>query len=217
MLDQLSPWADPVRVAQLTKWWNAGDSALVIAMKLGCGITRNSVIGKVRRLKLPYRASTKTVRQLRKPKRCRSHPDIPVKSDAVAAQEQADAFARYQEILNAPEPVIPLNERQTLLIRKADGKLHANDAFDHRMCRWPIGDVKAPDFHFCGRPKVQGLSYCEHHARRASQAFSPSYLPKIPWVPREMKCPTDKTKGLDDWDEKGEKGDEARIRVVEEA
>jgi GcrA cell cycle regulator len=31
-------------------------------------------------------------------------------------------------------------------------------------CRWPEGDPKAPDFHFCGRRKtrVDG-PYCDHH------------------------------------------------------
>ncbi len=33
------------------------------------------------------------------------------------------------------------------------------------MCRWPIGDPQSRDFHFCGRQKTAGSSYCEHHAR----------------------------------------------------
>jgi GcrA cell cycle regulator len=35
------------------------------------------------------------------------------------------------------------------------------------MCRWPIGDPKSADFHFCGRQKATGSSFCEHHSRIA--------------------------------------------------
>lgn len=35
--------------------------------------------------------------------------------------------------------------------------LEAND------CRWPIGDPRHPDFHFCGAQQVLGRPYCEHH------------------------------------------------------
>jgi len=38
-----------------------------------------------------------------------------------------------------------------------------------RMCKWPIGDPKHEDFHFCGKPTVQGLPYCAEHAAVAYQ------------------------------------------------
>jgi GcrA cell cycle regulator len=34
-------------------------------------------------------------------------------------------------------------------------------------CRWPIGDPRHPDFHFCGAPQVPGRPYCELHWRVA--------------------------------------------------
>ena len=37
------------------------------------------------------------------------------------------------------------------------------------MCRWPVGDPQDESFHFCGRQKSHGVSYCEHHARMAYQ------------------------------------------------
>ena len=40
-------------------------------------------------------------------------------------------------------------------------------------CRWPIGDPQLADFHFCGKKKVNGLPYCEGHARRAFQPPQP--------------------------------------------
>jgi GcrA cell cycle regulator len=38
------------------------------------------------------------------------------------------------------------------------------------MCRWPIGDPREPNFHFCGGPGVPGLPYCPEHAKMAYQA-----------------------------------------------
>ena len=37
------------------------------------------------------------------------------------------------------------------------------------MCRWPIGDPTAPDFHYCGDRSITGLPYCTTHAQIASQ------------------------------------------------
>ena len=36
-------------------------------------------------------------------------------------------------------------------------------------CRWPIGDPRQADFHFCGKPKRAGQSYCQEHYRKAYQ------------------------------------------------
>lgn len=36
-------------------------------------------------------------------------------------------------------------------------------------CRWPIGDPKDADFHFCGKEAIVGKSYCAEHC---AQAFS---------------------------------------------
>lgn len=60
------------------------------------------------------------------------------------------------------ELVIPLGERKTL------------QTLDACSCRWPIGDPRSADFHFCGKNKVPGLPYCEFHARRAYQLVDPA-------------------------------------------
>lgn len=36
-------------------------------------------------------------------------------------------------------------------------------------CRWPIGDPKNADFHFCGERSLAGRPYCEPHWRMAFQ------------------------------------------------
>ena len=38
-----------------------------------------------------------------------------------------------------------------------------------RMCKWPIGDPRQPDFHFCSEHAQTGLPYCSEHAAIAYQ------------------------------------------------
>ena len=42
-------------------------------------------------------------------------------------------------------------------------------ALTERMCKWPVGDPKHQDFHFCGKPS---LPYCAEHAAVAYQPAS---------------------------------------------
>lgn len=38
-----------------------------------------------------------------------------------------------------------------------------------RMCKWPVGDPKHADFHFCGKGAHPGMPYCVEHATLAYQ------------------------------------------------
>lgn len=40
-------------------------------------------------------------------------------------------------------------------------------------CRWPIGDPKDEDFHFCGEPTVTGKPYCLVHCQEAYLNMAP--------------------------------------------
>jgi GcrA cell cycle regulator len=49
-------------------------------------------------------------------------------------------------------------------------------------CRWPFGDPRSADFHFCGQRKKDGSPYCDDHLRHAFQAAKPrsvAYRPII--------------------------------------
>jgi hypothetical protein len=46
-------------------------------------------------------------------------------------------------------------------MKKAKQKTVANIGRDE--CRWPIGDPRHADFHFCGAPQLPGRPYCELH------------------------------------------------------
>ncbi len=47
--------------------------------------------------------------------------------------------------------------------KKPGDKISVTD-LDNHTCRWPIGDPKDENFHFCGAPVRIGQTYCEEHA-----------------------------------------------------
>ena len=51
------------------------------------------------------------------------------------------------------------------------------DTLERHDCRWPIGDPRHPDFHFCGAAQLQGRPYCAFHWR---MAFQPTRSRQIP-------------------------------------
>ncbi len=48
--------------------------------------------------------------------------------------------------------------------KKTVANLEAGD------CRWPIGDPRNDDFHFCGAQQVIGRPYCTEHCAQSYEA-----------------------------------------------
>ena len=134
-------WSED-RVEQLKTLWTEGLSASQIARALG-GVTRNAVIGKVHRLGLAGRAS---------PSRS-ERPRLPMAPKAPSVRSHL--------------PAAPVVEEDPLTLE--DGSHATVLTISDRMCRWPIGDPAASEFHFCGRSPKSGSPYCEAHARKAYQ------------------------------------------------
>lgn len=170
---------DQDRVEKLEKLWQEGLSASIIAARLG-NTTRNAVIGKLHRLGLtgPMHSCPRVARRGGRGRVARA-PKL--KPWAACERKSAKLFESAEPFTPGPELVIPLNERKSLL------QLEDND------CRWPIGDPVEADFHFCGRHKVPGLPYCEHHCRRA---FQPPEMKKRKIGPRLWVANQDITVGL---------------------
>jgi len=162
-----SPWTDE-SVAKLRALWAEGLTASQIAKSIG-GLTRNSVISKLHRIGLTRNdKNTASLRGRIRAKSERRSKLIKSQSKPKVDKRSASRIA-LDAIFAAAEPftptaeevVIPLDDRRTI------ATLEKND------CRWPIGDPRKPDFHFCGRSKVDGLPYCETHALRAYQTTAP--------------------------------------------
>ena len=166
---QVQTWTTE-RVELLKQLWQEGLSASVIAGRLGAGISRNAVIGKVHRLGLsgratPARTSAPRPRRPRQP----SHPGgqsggqagrtrmFPT-SGANALKAQ---ICQERVVEPDPDPIrlvdIPKGERTNLLM------------LSDKTCRWPIGDPGTEDFFFCGMSPRESTPYCEYHARLAYQ------------------------------------------------
>jgi GcrA cell cycle regulator len=164
-------WTDD-RVDILKRLWADGLSASQIAGKLGMGVTRNAVIGKVHRLNLAGRVNTpraQTPRTQRKaspdapaaPQRGPSKPTMPTAGATALKQFTQPHSAPRHMPLPEPKPV-------RLVDTSRDGRitiLHLSD----KTCKWPIGDPQHDDFCFCGHAPRDGAPYCEYHARIAYQ------------------------------------------------
>ncbi len=152
-------WTDE-RVENLKKLWADGLSASQIATKLG-EVTRNAVIGKVHRLGLAGRATTSRVRSARPRTNIALFP-------ARSAQVQYRTFGNAAlKIAVQPEErrvanVVPFRALPELLPETLE-RVSLLD-LKECMCKWPIGDPMEENFHFCGRTKSTGTTYCEHHS-----------------------------------------------------
>lgn len=184
-------------VEQLKKLWAEGKSATECAAILGQDISRNAVVSKVHRLKLPQRATIRTSRAVPDPVdrarqvTTRAHVDR-AKSAAtareavkriVATRDQANennglAFKMAQ----ARKVGLDLQEAmETVLGRQAApdltgplGTPRPGDVvrvtlvqLNEHTCKWPIGDPREAGFGFCGAKPIAGKPYCERHAMRA--------------------------------------------------
>ncbi len=138
---------DDQKVEKLRIYWARGYTASEIARALGEGVTRNSVIGKAHRLKLAARASSKKSKS-------------PEKQDATSN-------------LNKQEGRISKKNRfRSLLLDKSFPPENPKqlEELDDKNCRWPSQHHPNEEgFYFCGRPLVEGFSYCKLHMLLAFQ------------------------------------------------
>jgi GcrA cell cycle regulator len=149
-------WTDE-RVELLKKLWTEGLSASQIAGRLGNGVTRNAVIGKVHRLNLSGRVQQQRVAQPRQPRKQREPSLAPRAGGSMPSMPTAGSSA-----------LKPMMQPLRLVDLPKDGRvtiLHLSD----KTCKWPIGDPGSEEFCFCGHGPREGSPYCEYHARLAYQ------------------------------------------------
>ncbi len=133
-------------VDTLRQLWLEGHSARVIGDRLGR--TRNSVIGRVHRLRLAKRISTIGERKKPGPKK---NPGAFRKSRARPPELRVARVKppRPQEVPSPEARMISLMELTPF------------------TCKWPLGHPGEPGFAFCGAVPFPNRVYCEHHARLA--------------------------------------------------
>lgn len=98
------------------------------------GVSKNAVVGKAHRLGL------------------NSRPSPIRRGDEETATEEA------------PAPEVKEPKKSSKKTEKAKEKLFTVNDLTSTSCRWPIGDPKDEDFHFCGKTALPGKPYCLEHA-----------------------------------------------------
>lgn len=177
-------WTDE-RVETLKKMWGEGKSASQIAKELG-GITRNAVIGKVHRLGLSNRATTKKpsapAKEKAKPTTAEGKPSAPKKPEPPRPLHVANATSipPRRPIITAGQPLPPqpsTNEISEQALANAAAVVKSSKRLTlmeltEKTCKWPVGDPATEEFWFCGHQTETGKPYCEAHNAVAFQPMS---------------------------------------------
>lgn len=162
-------WPEELADALRELW--AGDlSCSQIAAKLneqfGSTLTKNSIIGKTHRLKLPHRAARPIVRVHRVThQRVTKMPASPFnRFPAHARKAKAAKMRGGTHPLGLPpgEPKMPLPVSKP--IPAPDCKPVTLIDIGNRQCRYVVGDVCGPETLMCGAPE-QRNSLCAFHVR----------------------------------------------------
>ena len=154
-------WTDEM-VEDLKRMWHEGLTTGEIGKRLG--VSKNSIVGKVHRLNLSGRPS----------------PIKKKEEDGISAQPQKPKEEKKAaKSAPAPEPEAKTAVKEntaakqesrsfcpTAEERGKSGKTMLTD-LDNHTCRWPLGDPKDENFHFCGKKVKIGQTYCEEHANIA--------------------------------------------------
>lgn len=149
-MNDIVTWNE-TRIEELKKLWEQGLSASAIGKALG--VSKNAVVGKAHRLKLPARPSP--IRRGARPvvKRVAALPPKPITMPGL--RHNARSTSLQTSLVNLPPATPP-----AMMTRRAVAR-------GVKSCLWPLGDPGASDFHFCNGEVVPGKSYCAEHCQKA--------------------------------------------------
>lgn len=136
----------PDKIKLLEQYWAEGLSITQIGKNLG--MTRNAVVGKAHRMGLNKRPSpilrTASAAKTSLPRPASAKKASPDKGVAAGGPPPATGKANHTaKVAAALAAAIPVSKTAT--------------------CKWPIGDPRKPDFHFCEAPALEGKPYCAEH------------------------------------------------------
>lgn len=136
-------WNDE-KIAKLKKLWAEGLTTGEIGKRLG--VSKNAVVGKAHRLGLKGRPS-------------------PIKRAEPAAA--AAAATPAAGATPGAAPAVAHTAAPSSSSKKQPVKVFTLTDLNSNTCRWPIGDPKHEDFHFCGKNVYPGKPYCLDHCAQA--------------------------------------------------
>ena len=124
------------RVEELKRLWDEGLTTCEIGKALG--VSKNAVVGKAHRLGLQGRPSP-------------IHRQEDESTALVETAEKKEVSTKRSSAKVAKKTAEP------------KAKLFTVNDLTSSSCRWPEGDPKDPDFHFCGKEALAGKPYCLEH------------------------------------------------------
>ncbi len=174
-------WTDEM-VEDLKTMWKQGLTTAEIGKRLG--VSKNSIVGKVHRLGLSGRPSP--IKKKETPATAPSTPEVKKSTkEKVTKVEKTEKIEPVKEEIKVQpkeeikvektisEPVCPIEKAEPKIseCQKSDFDKSARAVslveLDNHTCRWPIGDPKDENFHFCGRKVRIGQTYCDEHSQVA--------------------------------------------------
>lgn len=181
-------WTDE-KVEELKRLWFEGITTGEIGRRLN--MSKNSVVGKVHRLGLSGRPSPIKKRDDEDPD---FFDDIPmeeapkpsktnkVKASSDEKKETKVSSPKEKKVSQPKVSSHPTKEKILTVEDEEENDIKLVQAIeeehkeapakdfvrltdlDNHTCRWPIGDPKDENFHFCGKKVRSGQTYCEEHA-----------------------------------------------------
>lgn len=146
----------------LRKLWTEGLSAALISARMP-GTTRNSVIGRAYRLKLPPHVTARRIQNTVNVRRHRAKE----RAKREATQRQKVERSKVQRLLASVEPLPPPAATDI-------AKVSISDLENHH-CKWVCAETRSIDaLVYCGDQRMTGTPYCETHVRRAYKPVAPT-------------------------------------------
>jgi len=146
-------WTDKM-VEDLCLMWKQGLTTGEIGKRLG--VSKNSIVGKVHRLQLDARPSP-----IKKKNEAEDSPVAPTVSEEKTETVEVVAPVKPEKAAAPVKVSGKSNNAAVLSPNTANIKL---TDLDNHTCRWPLGDPKDENFHFCGKKVRVGQTYCEEHS-----------------------------------------------------
>lgn len=134
-------WTDE-QVEELKRLWDKGLTTGEIGKALG--VSKNAVVGKAHRLGLNSRPS-------------------PIRR----SEDENTANVNTPEQQPAEKKKAAKSTAAKKTVEQEKKKLFTVNDLTASSCRWPIGDPKDEDFHFCGKEALPDKPYCAEHAEIA--------------------------------------------------
>lgn len=165
------PWNDEMHAMLIDHWkrgYAASQSARIIGETYNHVVSRNAIIGKRSRMGLVRNLDPKLYNTTKAERIAKQSATYNARKRLKRAEKMAAlkaSKARDAEVKRLREAVKHAQETEKE-VPIAVMTTYTRDAvvgLKRNQCRFPIGIVGAPDFHFCHEVKDDGSSYCAHH------------------------------------------------------